>query len=543
MVFQGESGGQLQELLDVFRRRKWQVILPIAYLLAAGIAFAAIVPKKYECTTQVELRMLPGIAAKDSPSTIEADNAPSQLSSMQRIRLVVQELGWTDFLSLSGGEQNDFLQKIQKNLTIISPRRSGEKGSSFVTIEYLDVDPARAYEFIVALREDWTAKVVERDRDRINFEYKNLLDRQAEEQEVARRLQRELADVKATHDLSPTQPSPGQNQTREEDPLFDRLALRMEQLEAAELAIEQTNALVLDLEKSLAEIPDRVRKTETVEGLSFGEQIVELRLQRTELVRLRDESGYRPAHSKYKDIQRQLEEIDNSIADLESLVTEDEESTFFEPNPDYVELEKELSAARLAASKAVTEQRTLNDFIVRDREAVRNRQDVYRQVSELSELLAESEVKLRDIALKIQDKRLQMEFINGPSGDPFVITQQPVPPRRPSQPNPLLIIAFVLVLGVGLGFGGAALLEFTKSSFRGAADVGRAMAVPVLGAIGEMITADQRRRAKRRRMIIGVVSALFIVTMLWIAYGWAVEPRLLTPRVVAGIEGFRKLLM
>lgn len=543
MVFQGESGGQLQELLDVFRRRKWQVILPIAWLLAAGIAFAAIVPKKYECTTQIELRNLPILAAKDSPSTIEADNAPSQLTSIQRIRDTVQELRWTDFLSMSSEDQNDFLEKVRKNLTVISPRRAGEKGSSFVTIEYLDVDPARAYEFLLELRSLWQKQVIDRDRNRIFAEHQNLLARQAEELTVVKNLGRELTDLKATHELSPTQPSPGRNETRSEDPLFDLLNSRSEQLEETELELAQATELVAELEKSLAEIPDRVRKVETVEGQSFAEQIADLRLERTELVRQRDESGYRPAHSQYKEIQRALEEIDNSIADLESLVTEDEESTFFEPNPDYVAREKEVATARLEVAKLEQQKQTLNEFLARDREAARNRQDVYLKVNELQEAITASELKLRDIVVRIQDKRLQLDFMGGPEGNPFVITQEPVPPRRPTEPNPLLIIAFVLVLGVALGFGNAALLEFTKSSFRSAADVGRTMLVPVLGAVGEIRTEVQRRRRRIRRSIVGGVSAAFVVTMLWLAYGWAVEPRLLPSGVVSGLESFRKLLM
>jgi uncharacterized membrane protein YadS len=133
--------------------------------------------------------------------------------------------------------------------------------------------------------------------------------------------------------------------------------------------------------------------------------------------------------------------------------------------------------------------------------------------------------------------------MSGPSGDPFVITQEPVPPRRPSEPNPWLIIAFTLIAGIALGFGTAALLEFSKSSFRIASDVSRSMMVPVLGAIGLMTTEEQRRRAHVRRNIVGSVSGLFVLMMAWIAYGWTVEPRLLTSGMLEGIEGFRKLLM
>ena len=56
MAVQIETRGQLQDFLDVLRRRKWQVLLPALFVAALGAAFAVIVPKKYVVTTQVELR-------------------------------------------------------------------------------------------------------------------------------------------------------------------------------------------------------------------------------------------------------------------------------------------------------------------------------------------------------------------------------------------------------------------------------------------------------------------------------------------------------
>ena len=56
MAVQFESQGQLQEFLGILRKRSWQVILPAAFVIAIGVAFAVIVPKKYAVSTQLELR-------------------------------------------------------------------------------------------------------------------------------------------------------------------------------------------------------------------------------------------------------------------------------------------------------------------------------------------------------------------------------------------------------------------------------------------------------------------------------------------------------
>jgi uncharacterized protein involved in exopolysaccharide biosynthesis len=55
-TIQVEQPGQLQEFLQVLRKRRWQVLLPLSAVLTLGVCFAVIVPRKYIVTTQVELR-------------------------------------------------------------------------------------------------------------------------------------------------------------------------------------------------------------------------------------------------------------------------------------------------------------------------------------------------------------------------------------------------------------------------------------------------------------------------------------------------------
>ena len=87
MAIQVESRGQIQDFLDVLRRRKWQVILPAAFLITLGASFAVLVPKKFVIKTQIELRPV-----SFSVSSKEGSNAPYQIKAAARIRKVVQEL-------------------------------------------------------------------------------------------------------------------------------------------------------------------------------------------------------------------------------------------------------------------------------------------------------------------------------------------------------------------------------------------------------------------------------------------------------------------
>src|SRR5690606_17575781 len=102
-----------QEFLGLIARRKWQVILPLAVVLALGIFFAVVVPKKFVVKTQVELRPV-GV----SVSPKEAANAQFQIKSRERIKKVTQELQNREYLSLTPAEQDDWLEATQKAVKV-----------------------------------------------------------------------------------------------------------------------------------------------------------------------------------------------------------------------------------------------------------------------------------------------------------------------------------------------------------------------------------------------------------------------------------------
>jgi len=223
MAVQIDPPGQVQEFVDILKRRKWQILLPAAVFLSLGIAIGVIIPKKYLVTTQVELReiFLGEGAAKAAAAQAEgiAESAPQQILSPKRITEVLETLKWPEYLTLSKTEQAEYRSGVREDTSVTVPRKgTKDVGSSFVTIEYRDVDKERAQQLLKSLRETWITQVVERERTRYNVEYSNLLERQSELDKEYRKLKREQQELLTEHDISPTQPAPGQNQQRIEDP-------------------------------------------------------------------------------------------------------------------------------------------------------------------------------------------------------------------------------------------------------------------------------------------------------------------------------------
>src|SRR5262245_24883230 len=144
MVIQVESQGQLQEFLAVLSRRRWQIAIPFAFALALGGLVAVVVPRKYEVTTRIELRearVREDPQLKDpeqTPTAREIYNAIYQIRHYGRVRKIIEkEERWAEFLALDWQkEQDEFIQRVLRNIDVELLQKQKDEGSNFVDITY-----------------------------------------------------------------------------------------------------------------------------------------------------------------------------------------------------------------------------------------------------------------------------------------------------------------------------------------------------------------------------------------------------------------------
>jgi capsular polysaccharide biosynthesis protein len=97
----------------------------------------------------------------------------------------------------------------------------------------------------------------------------------------------------------------------------------------------------------------------------------------------------------------------------------------------------------------------------------------------------------------------------------FSVIDPPTTPRTPAAPNRLLLLTGVLLAGVAAGIGSAFALGQLRQTFATAPKLERAAGMPVLGAIGEMVTRVQaERRARKLKLFAGGVGALGVAWAL-----------------------------
>ena len=543
MVVQIDPPGQLQEFLEILKRRKWQIALPALFVVSLGVAFAVVVPKKYETTTQVELRSISlggGETTGKGSSKGVAANAQQQIRSMRRITEVIEDLKWPDYLTLSRADRSDFRKRTMGNVKVVVPRQD-DGGSAFVTISYLDVNKERAQQFLKTLRDAWIKQVVERDRTRINVEYEKLLDRKSDLEKEWKKAQERLTTLRLDNEISPTQPSRGKHEARPEDRAVTRYDDNKDRLEEIEIELataQETQDVRLG---QLAETPGEVPKTTVVGGASYTTQIAALT---TEALRLEQSlEGIRPQHSRYELTRLKVERTYEQIGELRDLQTEGEISQEFRPNPVYLALQVEIDQWEADIARLTAEQTTLHGVVADNKELMSRLAAAYQEDSELNTRIEILETTLLEIESDLQRKKQQREVVYGPTGNPFQIIMEVEPPTKPSEPDPILILVFSVVLGMAVGLGGALATEFSKTSFRSTADISRVMVSPVLGVISPIITRVQRRRRFFRRFAVGGASLALIGSVLFITWAWSYEPDLLSAGLVDSIEGFRALFL
>ena len=116
-----------------------------------------------------------------------------------------------------------------------------------------------------------------------------------------------------------------------------------------------------------------------------------------------------------------------------------------------------------------------------------------------------------------EELRLRGQIENENSSIAFEVIDPPTTPRSPAAPNRPLLLAAVLILGLGAGAGTAYALSKLGSTYATASQLERGIGLPVIGTISHTFTeAGRDLRAKRLKYFAAGVAglgAMFVVLM------------------------------
>jgi polysaccharide chain length determinant protein (PEP-CTERM system associated) len=97
----------------------------------------------------------------------------------------------------------------------------------------------------------------------------------------------------------------------------------------------------------------------------------------------------------------------------------------------------------------------------------------------------------------------------------FRVVKEPSLSNVPAVPNRPLLLAAVLIVGIGAGIGSAFALGHLQTSFPTAAKLERASGLPVIGSISQMLTGEQRvQRKQKMKLFYGASAGLVVVCVM-----------------------------
>ena len=133
--------------------------------------------------------------------------------------------------------------------------------------------------------------------------------------------------------------------------------------------------------------------------------------------------------------------------------------------------------------------------------------------SELASLTRDNETirkQYDQLLAKQQDSRVAANMEHMQFGAQFRTLEPPRMPEKPFNPNRPLIILVGAVVGLGLGLGAVASLEYKDNSLRSEEEVNALLSLPVLAVIPMMLSGKERRKRRRQKFLLSIGATLLL---------------------------------
>jgi hypothetical protein len=538
---------QVEDLARVLARRRWQVLLPALYVAVLAAACAVLVPKEHVFQTRIEIqerRNPEDYALKDPQEAApvrELSNVDQHIRHYNRVRGIVESSGlWPDFALLPPREQQRHIERLLENIDVDLQEKARNQGSTFVDITYRDVLPARAESFLVRLANTWIEVLRQEDLETLRSELGTL--RQAEREVWARRQEAfaRYADLAREMGLNPADPPDVRREAGEpvRDFQFQQLDLLRRDREATQRALEKARFELSQIEERYASEPALVPRGPTAPEERNKPEI--LRLQDEIETLQEDLARLTPRNKGYAPLEAEIRKRQEEIAALEAGDLESAPPVINDPNPFKEELRRRRDEKAAEAATLEKSQRLLAQNVRDYERKIDQRTEDYARLMLLwgttDELSRQHEATLSKVTAK-EVALQQMEAIYG--NRPY---ESVSPPRELAiEPSALALALFGILAGLALGTVVALFLEYGHNAYRSVEELAELVALPVLGAVGSIVTASEERRARRRRWVVGLASAGLLGSIVWITGIWMFAPHLLPVDVERAIEGLRSL--
>ena len=502
-----------EDILRIAWRRKWFIVIPFVVVSAATAIVAWYWPNVYrsEALIAVVAQRVPESYVKSTVITKTEDrlNALYQkVLSRTYLERAIQEFNLYP-RERRIGIMEDVVEQMRRDVRI-----EPVKGDTF-RVSYVSQDPRTAMKVADKLA-GWIIDESLSDRTVVAQSTTDFLSTQLED--AKRRLEgheKALATYKMAH--------AGQLPTEREANL-QVLSNTQMQVQAMVQSIAQGRERRYLIEKVIAELSEpqqQATSNVTISGddptsVAGGTVAAQLEAARAQLRIL--ELRYKPDHPDVGRMKRIIRDLE-AKAQAEALQrplsagTEQKPATPAEAQRiarlKTAQTELEMLDRQLTAKQA--EEKRLRGVTAAYQgrvEATAGRE------SEMTSLMRDYDTQSKNyqsLLSKQEDSKVAAAMESRAIGEQFRFLDPARLPERPISPNRPLIDLMGALAGLGLGVGLVALLEYRDSSFRTDDEVVSVLALPVVAVIPLMLNKGERKKNRRRALLIASATAVFAV--------------------------------
>ena len=505
----------LDDYLSMLNRRKWIMIIPF-FLIASIVGITALLlPAVYRSTATllIEQREISDQYVTSSLTSYAEQRIESirqrVLTSKQLQELIKQ---FNLYQELRKKKSIDEIVSMMRSQISVKPvnvkvvdRRSGSTKDLTIAfrMSYVGENPDKIQQVVNTI----TTLFLKADLDVRTQQAANTYEfLKGERERIKERLyqyERELAVFKRDYASS----LPGMFQ------------LNMQALNDIQLNVQTEKENLRTFKEKAQELEEQLINTPVdleaaMEELDQGnEDEKRLEILNMELINLKTRFT-----DQYPDVKKLEQEIVNLSKKIEIKKKENELKNEGEKqglkNPAYVTLSSRLAGLR----SDIGSSRNRIEYLEKQEELYKKRLAATPGVEEKYNVLLIEKNNLQIKYNEMQGKMMEAEVAEGlvskQKGERFTLIESARRPGKPFKPNRLAIALVGIIMGLGVGVGLAAVLEFSDTSFRNAEALARYTGLPVLTVIPKIVTREDRKKRFMVRAACVATSVVFVVVLV-----------------------------
>ncbi len=442
-----------KDYIQIARRRKYYIVIPMLFLLALSSIIALILPPVYrsEATILIEQQHIPIELVKSTVVSFADERIQQIKQKIMRIDSINRMITKFNLYSDQAGKLSptEFSETFAENVLVdvvsadvISQGRQSKATLAF-TISFDHKNPVIAQKVANELVTLFLSENARSRTERAKETTKFLNEESKKYRKKIQIIENKIAEYKDNYSQS----------------LPELLPVSMSSISRIEAELQQLRLQENMLKERQSNIRSQMAMTSTSSGQNQQDIVLSLPALKTKYSRLLNK--YSKSHPDVKALNRKIENYDENNNDGANNLNGSG------GNPIFLQLRSELSVAGVELKNIGQRRLNLNESLQKLEVNISQTHQVERGYNDLLRDLEGNKTKYNELKAKHMDAKLALTLEEEQKAEKFSILEPPRVPTKPEKPNRFKIIFLGLMISIFSGLGTGYLVESMDGSIRG----------------------------------------------------------------------------